>query len=118
MAGTYAAVAVKISTLELEEERRTNPTEKIAVKSAMRPRIKPIEWTLARTVMATVGSRQATTVVMIDVTRTIHELEYSMKLLVMQYSDSLLVLLSLVALLLAEGTSDRLPTLDAFESCL
>ncbi len=79
MKKTYAADAVKISTLELEDERRANPIAKRAVKSAMRPRIKPMEWTLARTVMATVGRRQATAVVMMDVTRRIQRPEYAVR---------------------------------------
>lgn len=74
---TYAAVAVKISTLELEDERMTKPIAKRAVKSAMRPRIRLILWTLARMLMATVGRRQATTVVTIEVQRTIHAPVYT-----------------------------------------
>lgn len=55
---TQAVVTVNIPTLELEDERETNPRTKIAVKSAIRPRIKPIEWILARTVIATIRRRQ------------------------------------------------------------
>lgn len=94
---TYAAVAVKISTLELVDDRSTNPKAKIAVKRAMRPRITPMRWTLARIVMAIVGRRQATTVVIIDVTRKIQKPEYSLKLPVMLFTEEALMSVSLLA---------------------
>jgi hypothetical protein len=101
---TYAAVAVKISTLELEDESSTNPAAKIAVKSVIRPRIKPIEWTLERTVIATVGRRQATTVVMRDVICRIQLPEYSVMQLTMLLSEDLLVVLVALVLRVASET--------------
>jgi len=75
MTAEKAAVAVKISTRELDDEITPNPAAKIAVKIAMRPRIKPIERTSARMVMATTGRRQATTVVIMEAIRWIHDPE-------------------------------------------
>jgi len=57
---TYGAEAVKISTLEVEEEIILSLIAKSAAKNTMKPRNRPIEWTLARMVMAMVGRRHAT----------------------------------------------------------
>lgn len=70
-------MAVKISTRELEDERKINPTAKAAVNRAMRPRIIDIVWILERTVIAIIGRRQATTVENMDEMRIIHDSEYS-----------------------------------------
>ena len=110
---TYAALAVKISTLELEDERRANPLAKSDVNSAMRPRIKPMEWTLARTVIATTGSRQATVVVMIDVTRKIQRPEYAVKPFLIVSLCSKHLKLSLASHLLGSGEpGDNMALLD------
>lgn len=72
---TYAAVAVNISTRELVDEMSTRPNAKTVLNRAMSPRIIPILCTLERTTIATMGSRQATIVVKMDVTRTIQLFE-------------------------------------------
>jgi hypothetical protein len=77
--GSYTAVAVKICILDLPLDTRTSPNANMAVKRAMSPRVIPMVRTLARIMIATVGRRQAMTVVTMDMIRIIHDPEYSVR---------------------------------------
>jgi len=68
---TYPIVARKTWSLELEREKSIRPSAKIAVNIAMSFSTKSLELILARTMIATVGSRHATTVMTMNVTRSI-----------------------------------------------
>lgn len=75
--GTYAAVAVKISVLDVPGSvRLIRPMAKIAVNSAMKPRSMAVVCTVESTDIATVGRRQATTVATKEVKRNMLFIEY------------------------------------------
>ena len=74
---TYAAVAVKISVLEVPGGvRLISPSAKRAVKSAIYPRIFAFVCILESTVIATMGKRQATSVATREVNRSMTFMEY------------------------------------------
>jgi len=58
-----------------EDPKRSRPSENIPVKAAMRPRTIFFESNIARTIMATVGSRQAARVNVMNVKRRIPDPE-------------------------------------------
>ena len=68
-----------MSTLELDEEIMTSPKANMVLNTAMRPSINPIVWTRERMTIATTGSRQATMVVIREVTRIIQLDEYKVR---------------------------------------
>jgi hypothetical protein len=69
---THAAVAVKISTLDVVPSvSHISPIANIAVNAAMTPSSSLVEFRFARTAMATVGRRQANTVATPEVKRNI-----------------------------------------------
>ena len=66
---TYPIVARKISCLELEVEKSMRSSAKRAVNAVISPSTKSLALILERAIMAMVGSRHATKVMVIDATR-------------------------------------------------
>ena len=67
-------------------------------------------WTLARMIIATVGRRQARTVVKIDVIRIIHVAEYSVRFLAIESVpgvDTILVIVAVIGLMVVSVLLDR-----------
>lgn len=75
MKSAYPIVAIKMFSLELEDENSISPRAKIAVKAVISLSTMPLEFTWAKMTMATVGSKHTTTVMMINVMRRIHDPE-------------------------------------------
>jgi len=62
-------VARKISCFELEVEKTMRPSAERAVNAVISPSTESLELILERAIMAMVGSRHATKVMVIDATR-------------------------------------------------
>jgi hypothetical protein len=110
-------VAANTSILELEGEITTIAVAKMAVKAAMRPRIRLIPWTFARTVIARIRRRQATTVFVADVVkRTKPAPGYSIRLFFMlRFAIKGLVVLVLVLLAALAILVDNVCMLGSYE---